>query len=630
MLVSLVIYLGATYQYILGKNFTRYRTFSIWSFLWITLTMGILLTWKKQVSEKRNKVYRVLSTIFISTNSFFFSESIYQKKMYQQLRLRAVLITIIVVTILSLCLQKILLRCRIVLYGQLLVALLFGCANYYMIEFKGNVLRPCELLAWNTGLKVAGGYTYAVTDRMQESLIAIAFGILIIRFNKDKIVCKHSALKNILVGGGLTFGCIFLIFSVSWSSLFKLHMDAWEMNNTYYQNGTFLAFIMEIQCMNVEKPQNYSVEEVEHTLSSYGEETVTDEGELPNIICIMNESFADLSVLGPIDTSVEMQAYHQINDYVKKGNVYVPVYGGGTCNSEFEFLTGNSIGNLSKSMFPYQSVSLEKIFNLAEVCRSVGYDTIAFHPNYKSAWNREKVYDAFGIEKFLGIEDVQDAEYMRYYMSDRANYENIIELYNESRSVPKFIFNVTLQNHGGYDDINLLDKMKLVGIEEYSQYPDVITYRTLIRESCQALYDFLEYFRNIEQKIIVCFFGDHLPKLDEEFVEEIYGYSPGKLSEETELLEKRYKVPYMIWANYETDADKSEKDISLNYLGAVLMDIVGIHNPYIDYLLDLQKKIPVINAYGYQTADGVWHSPEEENKDVEEYKRVGYYMMQGS
>lgn len=69
--------------------------------------------------------------------------------------------------------------------------------------------------------------------------------------------------------------------------------------------------------------------------------------------------------------------------------------------------------------------------------------------------------------------------------------------------------------------------------------------------------------------------------------------------------------------------------MSINYLGATLMDVAGYHTTYTNYLLDLQRKIPVVNACGYQTSDGQWHSLEEENADLDEYKIVQYYEIFG-
>lgn len=50
------------------------------------------------------------------------------------------------------------------------------------------------------------------------------------------------------------------------------------------------------------------------------------------------------------------------------------VYGGGTCNSEFEFLTGDSIANIQASAYPYENYDLTETENIVKYLRDAeGY-----------------------------------------------------------------------------------------------------------------------------------------------------------------------------------------------------------------------------------------------------------------
>ena len=95
--------------------------------------------------------------------------------------------------------------------------------------------------------------------------------------------------------------------------------------------------------------------------------------------------------------------------------------------------------------------------------------------------------------------------------------------------------------------------------------------------------------------------------------------------------QSKYCVPYMIWANFECAAPSEILDTSSNYLGALLLEQAGIvQTDYTAYLLQMREQVPIINAYGYQTADAVWHSFEEETQVtewVENYKMVQYNAM---
>lgn len=69
--------------------------------------------------------------------------------------------------------------------------------------------------------------------------------------------------------------------------------------------------------------------------------------------------------------------------------------------------------------------------------------------------------------------------------------------------------------------------------------------------------------------------------------------------------------------------------MSLNYLGANLLGLLGISTPYSQYLLSLQQQIPIVNSVGYQDSLGEWFSLEIENPVLTEYQSVQYYELFG-
>lgn len=57
----------------------------------------------------------------------------------------------------------------------------------------------------------------------------------------------------------------------------------------------------------------------------------------------MNESFSDLSVDGEIETDTELFSnIDSLTENTIRGNLYTEVFGGGTSDTEYTFLTGNS------------------------------------------------------------------------------------------------------------------------------------------------------------------------------------------------------------------------------------------------------------------------------------------------
>lgn len=87
-----------------------------------------------------------------------------------------------------------------------------------------------------------------------------------------------------------------------------------------------------------------------------------------------------------------------------------------------------------------------------------------------------------------------------------------------------------------------------------------------------------------------------------------------------------YEVPYLIWTNY--DIGEEEINMSANYLSSCLLKVMGANmTGYNKYLLDLQKKVPVITANGYIGDDGVlygWEDALSYEDLLSEYRMLQY------
>ena len=70
---------------------------------------------------------------------------------------------------------------------------------------------------------------------------------------------------------------------------------------------------------------------------------------------IMNESLTDYSVFNNFAPSEDVLTFiHSLQENTIKGYLQTPVFGGGTCNTEYESLTGNSLTFLPGGVMPYQ------------------------------------------------------------------------------------------------------------------------------------------------------------------------------------------------------------------------------------------------------------------------------------
>jgi phosphoglycerol transferase MdoB-like AlkP superfamily enzyme len=515
----------------------------------------------------------------------------------------------------------------VVYIGMLWFAWFYGLVNYYVLEFKGNVPTANDLLAVGTAINVASSYSYGLDFAIVAATMvcfALSDVLLFFPLKLSRSGSRKVRLSFLLFG---VLDCILvgvLFFYCNMNAQFQITINAWDSTSSVREYGAYISLVSELQNMKLEKPDGYSVQNVEHILADY-EQDVSDQIDLssaPSVIVIMNESFSDLRVLGSFESDDFLEYFNGMTDYVMKGYVYTSAYGGGTCNSEFEFLTGNSTANLNAGVFPYQRYNLSNCSNLAAIFGNLGYETIAIHPAKAQNWNRAAVYYLFGFDDFLSIEDMIDVEYLGSKVSDAYDYKQLIQAYEERES-PVFLFNVTIQNHGGYYSPLDTTNVSYVEIEEqYQQYEDVINYLTLVSASDAAFEELIEYFSNQTDPVIICMFGDHQPSLDSAFIDSLLSDS-----EQENPSECQYITPYVIWSNYDTGVASEAKDMSVNYLGAQVLQLAGIENAYSDYLLDLETQMPIINIAGYQTGDGTWHLLSEESDVINEYKAVQYYEM---
>ncbi len=433
------------------------------------------------------------------------------------------------------------------------------------------------------------------------------------------------------------------------------------------RNGSVVAFMMELKYLLVEKPPGYDAEFCQALLDGYGmqadgmgqEGAVSGKGslaehggvsadgglvrdgsvipgagmeEMPHIIVIMNEGFSDLSSLGELSSNEDyMPFFHSMQgaEDTVTGALHVSVLGGNTANTEFEFLTGSTMAFLPGGSIPYQQYIRGRIPSLASALKQSGYRCIAMHPYHAKGWSRNQVYPWMGFDELRFLPDYTDAEYVRKYVSDKSDFRQIIKEYEkhkETQEGPLFLFNVTMQNHGGYDQefTNFTPHI----YAETTESPVVDNYLSLISLTDEALEGLVAYFEREQENTMIVFFGDHQP--NDTVAGPIWrsnGISKDALTPEQEA--SRYEVPFLIWANF--DIEEAEGlQISANYLATEVLGRAGFSlNGYYAYLDELQGQYPVISAKQVVDTEGNRLTAEErrESDTLLTFQAVQYYRL---
>lgn len=483
------------------------------------------------------------------------------------------------------------------------VCFLFGLANHYVLSFRGRIIFPCDLLTLDTAAVVAKSYDYTPDKQIWIALAVLGGYLLLLLLAHIVYHPKgRQRLGRKLLWGSIA-GMVIYLFAFFFTPLLPtigIYTQQWRTQ----QNGFLLNFTTAIRYSFVSEPDGYGADKVAQTARSYRSQSVTDAGDLPeNLIFIMNESFSDLTAAFPnLELSEDPLAfYHSLTENTVKGTMISPVTGGGTANVEFEYLTGDSLAFLPSSTVAYQLYLYDGCPSLVSQAKDLGYHTIAFHPYLSSGWNRTSVYPWLGFDEVHFQEDVRDPQYIRNYVSDLSDYEQLFR-WTEENDGPTMIFNVTMQNHSGYSQgwNNLSGDVNVTGGAKSSSI--TTQYFSLMKESDQAIQALVEHYSQVEEKTMIVFFGDHQPPLGNTFFETLYGK---KLDErDPEEVQQAYETPFFIWANYDIP-ERDDLRISSNYLGVLAAEVAGLPlTGYQQLLSRLMDVLPVASTAGYVTADG--------------------------
>lgn len=497
----------------------------------------------------------------------------------------------------------------------------FAFINYFVYLFRGNEFAFSDIRSIGTGLSVAGNYKLQLNDRGAYAIFGAALFIAFVR--KCHVKFEHRWQMSI-IDVMLAALCVIIVAM----NAYNVNTETWEQKGTY-RNGYILNYVLGIRDSFIAQPDGYSEEaiqdlekEYENKDKDYSKTDVKD----PTIIVIMNESFSDLSVLGNLQTNVPLTPFiDSLKENTTKGYALSSVFGAKTPNSEWEYLTGNSMAFLPAGSVVYQQYISDTPTSIVSNLKDVGYTCVAMHPYYATGWSRNQVYPKIGYDEMHFIDDFDQTKILREYITDQELYDKIIERY-ESRGANEklYLMGITMQNHGGYGESydNFNEECYKIG----RSYTDANQYLSLVHESDKAVQNLIEYFSQVDDPVEIVFFGDHQPSLNSNFYPLLNGKGMSGLTEDE--LEALYTVSFFIWTNYDTP-EETVDITSLNYLSTMTLERAGIELPaYNKFLADMMETVPAINSRGYYSKEKecYQHIDDATGEEAEWIKR--YHMLQ--
>lgn len=468
--------------------------------------------------------------------------------------------------------------------------------SYYKYKALEQPFLPTDmLLVGNLDQITEFGFTGVTIQIIRNIIMLISVLVIDYYINKklENKIIKINVIKRICIFGIGAIMTYFLCVSPNRYARFSIQNDN---KNLFTWIGSNATFFIHLGDLYNPKPDNYNKETIENIKEQYQEDKDEEkqESDNPNIILIMDESYADLTKLENVNyTDNPMKIINELKkeENCITGEVITPVFGGGTSLPEFEVLTGLTSYFISEQVYPFVSYINSDMNSIVRVFNKNNYNTIGIHTNTKTFYNRYMVYNYLGFSQTIFEEDTENPEYRGNYISDNEMANQIIKAF-ENNEGNKFIFAVTMQNHMKYVMKNyeeydvevtseVLSDTEVIELQNYTQ--GVVDANKMYKKLKQ-------YLETCEENTILIMFGDHLPLLGDDY---------GSTYEKTGLLGLDYWcTPYVIWANYDFEEKATMPDtISTSNLGFKLLDLANINDIpwYLKPFYELYEEYPIIN-----------------------------------
>lgn len=381
-----------------------------------------------------------------------------------------------------------------------------------------------------------------------------------------------------------------------------------------YRTLSFL-WLQQLSKTSMEEPQGYSEKTIKAIVKKYEKLAEEINAERANqltdqtVIYILSESLADPRRIPGVTLSQNvLPNIEQIMSQTTSGLMKSDHYGGGTANIEFQVYSGLPFYNYNSSISSvYLDVAprMKKLPSISDLYADTA--RVAIHPYFDTSYNRNAIYQQLGIEQFYTLNStthpiaVTAEDYQGNFVSDKKTYDLILEQVRSGN--PRFISAITMQNHVQWHSEEPV-AITGTGINfTAEENANLTSYARLLSFTDQSTRDFLDQLKQLDQKVTVVFYGDHLPGL---YPESAFVTDPSL----------QYKTDYFIWSNFETE-DRHYELVNSSDMNALMLETTNAKvSPYYALLTEVLHK----DRVGLTERDA---------KVAEELKMVQYDLSTG-
>lgn len=492
-------------------------------------------------------------------------------------------------------------------------------------DFKTGLVND---VIWN--MVLTNFWSYLLIGVLVLVLVALFF--LFWKFDQRSPGLYPRALL-LVIGSVISIGTF--INAEKIADLLKLStviVNVEENLNKYGPGGYFL--LSNRQDLMV-KPPGYSedsMKEVVNTLQKKYSKKETTTKELPTIIYVLSEAFADPTQFK--DTKWKADPMPTVRSYMEKngGKMLSSVFGGGTSNTEFSILSGFSYDFLKPNSYAYNNlVSNDRELPILTPYEELGYTPIAIHTHLASGYSRDKLFEKFGFEKFITREDLTSNKYYdEGYISDFTFFDTI-KGQLQTHKDPLFIHGISMQNHFPYTE-EVKGKLKeadnlLENENQISSGKQLSLFARGIKKTDDQVKNFTEYLQTIDKPVYLLFYGDHFPALNNDLYEKV------GLKDSFSQQTAKFETPYFIWTNQSATPDKKSSIVNPEFLNELLLEQAGIKETvFQSFIGEVEKNIPAFSIKDdlYFNESGEKKSLNKKDKELlDMYRLIQYDMLSG-
>lgn len=453
-----------------------------------------------------------------------------------------------------------------------------GVTNCVILTYRNTPLAAVDFSIVKSALDIMNAYVKPIQIVSISSLVvlAIVVSVLVLKFAPK--VKPHYA------GAGVFFGIsAFLCGIAMWASygIYSNPECFANLPEAYKNYGFAYCFSSSAVNRGVDKPDDYSKESIKKIIDAisveeYGQPQVT-----PNIVYVQLESFFDVKHMKNVVYNEDpIPNFTRLKDECASGFLRIPGLGGGTCNAEFEVLTGMSVGKFGTSEYPYKTITLKH--TASSVCfdlKKYGYSSHAVHDHTGTFYDRNLNYPNLGFDTFTPVEYMHDVERNpKNWAKDKILTGEIMKCLNSTAN-RDIVFAVSVQGHGKYpteviDDTQTISVVD--GMEDNEYKIGFEYYINQLHEMDMFIAELTQTLKNYSEPTVLVLYGDHLPAMS--------------IAKDELDNEDLFQTEYVIWSNYGFTAE--DEDLYAYQLTSKLTNALGLNCGYINKLHCFYKDNP--------------------------------------